>query len=370
MWFTSNVSAVVRRRSLLRGGLILGLLLLSLLILSCPEDDTESPTTSPTPAPEYELRHFQAMRDESQKWCAWLEEEDQVSLNVPHAGEFLVTLVTQQTTLRLVAQVHQASVLILWLQPTDRLVAATAQAGEIHAPGAANASVRSVHEDAYQFPQIWPASPYATLFAWPAHGGIGTWDQIFTPDPQTPVMNLAETTDGVLKLRKCPAPPTPTARPTRTPTPRPTQTPTARPTRTPIVTPTPIPTLTPTPTVTPSPTVTPPPTCHGILDEGACWYLSALNETCQATCQTQGGVVDTTVDAGGNFWDAHDAVYCRNLLVLLQHPNIAQSTMNLTMTSGYGLCGASNKGVAIKRDGGPHDTTQAFANGQVACPCR
>ncbi len=181
MWFTSNVSAVVRRRSLLRGGLILGLLLLSLLILSCPEDDTESPTTSPTPAPEYELRHFQAMRDESQKWCAWLEEEDRVSLNVPHAGEFLVTLVTQQTTLRLVAQVHQASVLILWLQPTDRLVAATAQAGEIHAPGAANASVRSVHEDAYQFPQIWPASPYATLFAWPAHGGIGTPGSDFHP---------------------------------------------------------------------------------------------------------------------------------------------------------------------------------------------
>lgn len=165
MWFLSNVFTCVRRRYFLRFGLLLGLLLLSQLILSCPDDDQESPTTSPTSAPEYELRQFQAMPDESWKWCAWLEEDDQVALNVPYSGEFLVTLVTRQTTLRLVARVHQASVLIVWLQPTDRLVAATAQSGEIHTPGAASAAVRSVSEDAYQFPQIWPAPPYATLFA-------------------------------------------------------------------------------------------------------------------------------------------------------------------------------------------------------------
>ncbi len=366
MWFPSNLFAYIRRTSFTRCGLILGLLLISLVILSCPDHDKEHPTLSPTPAPAYELRNFQAMHDESQKWCAWLEEEDQVSLNVPYSGEFLVTLVTQQTTIRLVVRMHQASVLIVWLQPTDRLVTATAQAGEIHAPDAASAAVRSVHEDAYQFPQIWPAPPYATLFAWPAHGGIGAWDQIFTPDAQTPVMSLAETTAGVLKLRKCPAPPTPTTRPTQTPTARPTLTPTPRPT----VTPTPPPTVTPMPTVTPTPTVTPSPVCHGILDEGACWYLSALNETCQATCQTQGGVVDTAVDAGGNFWDAHDAVYCRNLLVRLQHPAIALSTINLTIASGYGLCGASSTGVVMKFEGGPQDATHPFRNGQVACPCQ
>ncbi len=75
--------------------------------------------------------------------------------------------------------------------------------------------------------------------------------------------------------------------------------------------------------------------------------------------------MDTAVDAGGNFWDAHDAVYCRNLLVRLQHPAIALSTINLTIASGYGLCGASSTGVVMKFEGGPQDAThQAFANGQ------
>lgn len=70
MWLPSKMFASVRRTSLIRGSLILSLLLISLAILSCPEDDTESPTISPTPAPTYELRHFQAMHDESRTWCA------------------------------------------------------------------------------------------------------------------------------------------------------------------------------------------------------------------------------------------------------------------------------------------------------------
>lgn len=111
-------------------------------------------------------------------------------------------------------------------------------------------------------------------------------------------------------------------------------------------------------------------TCEGTLFDGFCWYLSGDSATCEATCQAEGLVVDTTIDASGNFWDAHDAAYCRDLLVLLQHPYIALSTTNFSMTSGYGLCGASNTGIVIKRDGGPQDATHVFNNGQVACPCR
>ena len=286
-------------------------------------------------------------------------------LNVPYAGEYLVILETQQSTLHLVARVHQASVLIVWLQLADRLAAATVQAGEIHTPDDASSAVRSVNEGEYQFPQIWPALPYATLFAWPARGGIGAWDQIFSPDPQTQVVTLAETRGSVLDLRGCPVSRTPTPKPTHTPTAKPTSTPTAKPTSTPT---------TPSPTVTPTtpPTVTPttPPVCQGVLDEGACWYLSALNAACQSTCQAEGLAVDTTIDAGGNFWDTHDATYCRYLLGRLQHPDLDQSTATLTIPSSYGLCGASNTGVVIKRDGGQQDATHSFNNGQVACPCR
>jgi len=336
MWFLRNVSTVGRRS--LAVGLGLGVLsvLLGVGLLGCPfsedDDDQEVVTASltPPPAPGDDLKNFLGDRDESNDWCIWLVNQDTVHINVPRPGDYLFTFTTSQATLRIVARVMIEAVLIFGLQPGNRLAAATVQAGTIHAPGA----VTPVHERDYAPPAIWPAPPYATLFAWPAQGGIGAWDQVFTPDPQARLLTLAETKNGRLDLWSCAEwfPPAPT------------------------------------PTATPEPPKVP--TCGGTTVEGFCWYLSAVGATCQATCQARGLAVDTTIDAGGNFWDTHDAASCRNLLGLLQHPNLALSTLNLTMTSGYGLCGASTTGIVIKRDGGPQDATRAFTNGQVACPCR
>ncbi len=183
------------------------LLLILVGIIVCPwfyqtaASQPVPPSLTPTPNTEkFELINFQAGRTDNASWCAWVTDNAQFHITAPVAGDYLLTITTQDTTYPIVMRVYQACALTFDLQPDRPFESATLQIGSIHSPTAADIPV---NEADYQSPAIWPAAPYATLFAWPMQGGIGVWDQIFEPDLNATLIPLAETKNGEFNLRTC-----------------------------------------------------------------------------------------------------------------------------------------------------------------------
>ena len=257
---------------------------------------TAPPVTTVVPEDVFRFVKLSVNRVEDDEVCAGSAVR-QLYINIPQAGEYLVTAQLMMGDWHAVLRVYPEDGVSITIEfePTVMsefypiIVGALLHSGDIVPPLAS--PTQQVQEADYPSEQIWQLNNQVTVFAWPG-GGIGPWNQIFQPDA-TPAWPLVTETVA----HRCDAwtPPTPTATPTSVPTATPTSVPTA--------TPTSVPTATPTQTPIPCPAGTLRDNSDGTVthcDSGLMWEQTPTNGSSD-WCAAQ-DVCTALVKSGYNDW--------------------------------------------------------------------
>jgi prepilin-type N-terminal cleavage/methylation domain-containing protein len=106
--------------------------------------------------------------------------------------------------------------------------------------------------------------------------------------------------------------------------------------------------------------------CDGVTVGGFCWYLGALNTSCDTTCTAHGGYNAGTLSYAGS---GGTLAQCRSVLVALQGTDGINWFDNNTAGIAYGCAYRTASSFTFRYYGSPTTSASASINFQRACAC-